>query len=128
MTVKVFKGKEWREVVSTLEGAITKMMDKAGTPAVAATPTPVATPTPPPSPLAPAVPDSYYKHPAENVGNGGCCGFATPHFFDKQPTPNIYMGQAPPIVSQQPIYSHNGMLMHDIYKQQAGYIQRQVSR
>lgn len=120
MTVKVFKGKEWREVVSTLEGAITKMIDKTGTPAATAAPTPTATPTPPPSPLAPAVPESNYSHPAVDIVNGGCCGFVTPQFFDKQPAPNLYMGQAPPIISQQPMYSHNGMLT------QAGYIHRQV--
>lgn len=128
MTVKVFKGKEWREVVSTLEGAITKMIDNTGTPAVAAAPTPDATPTPPPSPLAPAVPEFHYKPPAVDLGNAGCCSFATPQFFDKQPAPNIYMGQPPPIISQQPMYSHNGMLVHDVYQQQAGYIQRQVGQ
>lgn len=115
MTVKVFQGKEWREVVSTLEGAITKIIDKTGTPAAT---TPTA--TPPPSPLAPAVPESNYSHPAVDMVNGGCCSFVTPQFFDKQPAPNLYMGQAPSIISQQPMYSHNGLLT------QAGYIQRQV--
>lgn len=101
MTVKVFNG-------------------KTGTPPATASSTPTATPTPPPSPLAPDVPESNYKHPAVDIVNGGCCGFVAPQFFDKPPVPNLYMGQAPPIISQQPMYSHNGMLT------QTGYFQRQV--
>lgn len=112
-------------MVSTLEGAITQMFDMASTSAAAGGPTPDATPTPPPSPLPPALPESYFKHPPVDFGNGGFRGFATPPFFDKQLAPNIYMGQAP-IISQQPMYSHNSMLMHDMYKHQAGYVQRQV--
>lgn len=124
-TVKVFKEKDWRQVVSTLEGAITQMFDMGSTSTEADTDTRDVTPTPPPSPHRPALPEPYFRHPAVDFGNGGFRGFAAPHFFDRQLPPNIYMAQGP-VISQQPMYGHNGIVMHDMYKHPAGYIQTQV--
>lgn len=118
----VLKGVELREVVSALEGTLTKIIDK--TPASIATP--IVTPTPPPSPLAPAVPASNNKPPPVDTVNGGCGRCTAQHFFDKPAATNAYIRQAP-LISQRPVCGHNGMLTHDVYKQQAGYVQRQVS-
>lgn len=120
----VLKGVELREVVSALEGTLAKIIDKTATPASIATP--IVRPTPPPSPLAPAVAASNNKPPPVDTVNGGCGRCTAQHFFDKPAATNVYIRQAP-LVSQRPVCSHNGMLTHDVYKQQAGYVQRQVS-
>lgn len=120
----VMKGVELNEVVSTLEGTLAKITDKTVTPASIATP--IVTPTPPLSPLAPAVAASNNKPLPVDTVNGGCGRCAAQHFFDKPAATNVYIRQAP-LISQRPVCGHNGMLTHDVYKQQAMYVQRQVS-
>lgn len=113
----VLDGMEWREVATTLEAAISEMLDERDTP----------TPKPPPPTPVPDVPESSndISHPPVNPVNGGCCRCgplrAAPHYFNEAPPPNVFMGHTAPIVDQGLLYTPPPMWSRVMYNQGAGY-------
>lgn len=119
----VLDGLEWRDVATSLQAAISEMLDERDTP----------TPKPPPPTPVPDVPESSsssnnnnnISHQPANPLSGGCCRCvplrAAPHYFNEAPAPNVFMGHTAPIVDQGLLYGPSPMWSRVMYNQGAGY-------